>query len=151
MSSLQYLLCHASVQSQIKQIYPPLGLPTVGCGLTAVGCPPWADHRGPWADHRGPWADHRGPWAAHHGQVEDKISIFLLHEGVRRLDKSYLVFSLNRCWAYWLNSLSHLRLSHGNVYIEDEQQNLHNIWGLLKNLCFRPIYYFKIFSFYYTA
>ena len=57
--------------------------------------------RGPWAATMG-----RGPWAAHHGhgQVEDKMSGFSLHEGVRRLSKSDLVFSLIRCWAALLNT-----------------------------------------------
>ena len=56
---------------------------------------PWADRRGPlavgrspWAAYRGPWADLRGPWADLRGQVEDKMSGFSLHEGVRRLGKS---------------------------------------------------------------
>ena len=82
------------------------GLPTVGHELTTVdrwlptmGCLPRAVDCPPWADHCGPWAAHRGPWAAHRGQVEDKMSGFSLHKGVRLLGKSDLVFSLNCCWA----------------------------------------------------
>ena len=30
-------------------------------------------------------------------------------------------------------------------YIEDEQQNLNKLWGLLKNLSFNVVYYYYIF------
>ena len=36
-------------------------------------------------------------------------------------------------------------------YIEDEQQNLHNLWGLLKNLSFKAIHYFHNIFFKYCV
>ena len=52
---------------------------TVGRGLPAKGCPSWAG---------------QGLWL--------KMSGFSLHEGVWLLGRSFLVFSLNLYWAYWL-------------------------------------------------
>ena len=59
--------------------------------------------------------------------VEDKMSGFSLHEGVRILCKSDLVFSLHRCWAYFTSinilynigtyTLSLSRFVEDNIYI----------------------------------